>query len=415
MPGPAAPRIEISSRLRALLKRLQRQATAPQRLVSRIQIILTLQRTHNQSATARRVQRDRGTVRQWCQRWQAATPGLQAAEAAGATKKHLCRLLRAVFDDARRAGAPDKFTAAQRVAIVALACEKPADSQRPITHWTARELADEAQQRRIVVHISVRTVGRILAEADLKPHRSRYWLNADPEDPAAFAQAVQLICDLYAQALTLHAQGIHLYSTDEKTGIQALERQAPTLPMRPGQVERREFAYLRHGTLCLIANFEVATGCLRAATISPTRTEADFAAHIAATVTTDPPAQWIFIVDQLNTHKSASLVRWVAQVCDIPEDLGHKGKAGILKSMATRQAFLEDPAHRIRFVYTPKHTSWLNQIEIWFSILWRKLLKRGSFVSTADLRQQLRDFINYFNTTMAKPFNWTFSGQPLTV
>ncbi len=414
MPGPSAPRIEISSRLRSLLKRLQRQTTAPQRLVSRIQIILTMHRQQNQSVTARSVKQDRGTVRQWCQRWRAATPRLQAAEAAGTPKKQLLALLVAVFDDARRSGGPDKFTPAQRVAIVALACEKPAHSQRPITHWTAREVADEASHRRLVPHISVRTVGRILAEADLKPRRSRYWLNADPEDPEAFARAVQRICDLYAQALTLHAQGIHLYSTDEKTGIQALERKALTRPMRPGQVERREFEYLRHGTLCLIANFEVATGCLRAATVSATRTEADFAAHIATTVATDPKAQWIFIVDQLNTHKSASLVRWVAQACDISVDLGHKGKSGILKSMATRQAFLEDAAHRIRFVYTPKHTSWLNQIEIWFSILWRKLLKRGSFVSTADLRQRLLDFISYFNKTMAKPFNWTFSGKPLT-
>ena len=414
MPGPAPPLIEISSRLRPLLKQLQRQATAPQRLVTRVTLLLMMNRHHNQSETARRMQCDRGTVRQWCQRWCAAAQ-LHAADAAGAPKKQLLGLLKSVLTDAWRCGAPDKFTPVQRVTIIALACEEPALSDRPITHWSARELADEAVQRGVVPHISARTAGRILAEADLKPHRSRYWLNAHPAEPVAFAQAVRTICNLYAQAPKLHAQGIHVVSTDEKTGIQALERKYAQLPMRAGQVERREFEYIRHGTQCLIANFVIATGRLCTPTVSATRTEIDFATHVAHTVATDPTAKWIFVVDQLNTHKSESLVRWVAQECDFSLDLGRKGKAGILQSMATRQAFLEDATHRIRFVYTPVHTSWLNQVEIWFSILWRKLLKRGSFVSTADLRQQLRDFISYFNKTMAKPFNWTFSGKPLTV
>src|SRR3712207_2445578 len=119
------------------------------------------------------------------------------------------------------------------------------------------------------------------------------------------------------------------------------------------------------------------------------------------TVASDPKAEWILITDQLNTHQSESLVKWVAQQCGIDTDLGIKGEKGILKSMATRAEFLQDKNHRIRFVYTPKHSSWLNQVELWFSILVRRLLKRGNFTSVEDLRQQILSFIAYFNLTIA--------------
>jgi transposase len=199
------------------------------------------------------------------------------------------------------------------------------------------------------------------------------------------------------------------------TGIQALERIAPTRPMKPGQVERREFEYTRHGTQCLIGNFEVTTGQVIAPTVQPTRTEEDFAAHIAQTVATDPGAGWIFVADNLTTHCSESLVRYVAEACAIPTDLGTKGRRGVLRSVATRKAFLTDASHRIRFVYVPKHTSWLNQIEIWFSILVRRVIKRGNFTSAEDLRVKILAFIDYFNRTLAKPFKWTFTGRPLNV
>jgi len=217
------------------------------------------------------------------------------------------------------------------------------------------------------------------------------------------------VCDLYAQAGRLAEQGVHLVSTDEKTGMQALERLHPDLPPGPGRVQRREYEYRRHGTLCLTANLEVWCGWVIAPTLGPTRTEADFLAHVQQTVATDPSAGWVFVVDNLNTHQSESLVVWVAQACGLAEDLGVKGKRGVLKSQPSRAAFLSDKGHRIRFVYTPKHTSWLNQVEIWFSILVRKLLRRASFTSVEGLKARVLAFIDYFNRTMAKPIRWLYS------
>lgn len=211
----------------------------------------------------------------------------------------------------------------------------------------------------------------------------------------------------------MHEAGVHIVSTDEKSGIQALEPIHPTLPMKPHLVERREFEYTRHGTQCLTANFEVATGEVVAPTVGPTRTEADFVAHVEQTIATDLKAEWVFVVDQLNIHQSASLVEAVARHCELDIDLGEKGKSGILESMETRKAFLADPSHRIHFVYTPKHTSWLNQVEIWFSILVRRLLKRSGFTSTEDLRKRILAFIDYYNRTLVKPFKWTYAGAPL--
>ena len=250
---------------------------------------------------------------------------------------------------------------------------------------------------------------------DLQPHRVEYWLNAKPDDPVAFTAQVAAVCEAYQQAPAVAQDGGHVISTDEKTGIQALERAAPTLPIKPGLVERPEYESLRHGTPCLIANFDVATGEVVAPTIGPSRTEEDLAAPIARTIATDPEVSWLFIVDQLNTHKSEALVRLVASACGIADELGEKEQRGILQSMSTRAAFLSDVSHRIRFLYTPKHTSWLNQIELWFSILVRRLLRRGNFTSVEDLRERILAFITYFNKTMAKPFKWTYKGRPLTV
>ena len=227
-------------------------------------------------------------------------------------------------------------------------------------------------------------------------------------------EEVKKVCETYHEAPKEAANHRRTISIDENTGIQALERKSPTKTMEPGKPVRIEFEYLRHGTLSLIANFDVVSGQVVCPSIGETRNEQDFCEHIRQLILSDPAAEeWVFVADQLNTHKSESLVRLVSELCGLHHDLGVKEKTGVLKSMESRTEFLKDSSHAIRFVYTPKHCSWLNQIEIWFGILTKKLLKRGNFSSKDILKNKLIDFIDYFNKTMAKPFKWTFNGLPL--
>lgn len=248
----------------------------------------------------------------------------------------------------------------------------------------------------------------------MSPHKSRYWEYPNIKDWDEFETQVNELCSINGQARKLKEQGIRVISVDEKTGIQALERQHPTMPMKIGQVEKREFNYIRHslprnlgGTQVLIGNLEIATGKSIAPTVGNTRTEEDFAKHIKQTIATDEKATWWFTLDQLNTHKSETLVKLVAQLIGDQQDLGIKGKIGILKSMNSRMTYLQNKSHRIRFIYTPKHCSWLNLVECFFSSFARRVIHRGNFISQEDLRTKILDYIGYYNQHLAKTFNWS--------
>ena len=412
MPGKAA-KITITECQQEILRTFSRSTTAPSRLRQRASIILmAFDGLLNEeiAATVGLVHRQVG---RWRRRW---------ANAWDDSLIH--RMLRVPRRLAPRHGSgphrratpwrPGKFTPEQVTQILAIACEPPEKSGRPITHWTAQELADEVVRRGIVASISPSQVSRYLREAALQPHKSRYWLNTTEKDPGALrSRSRRSVTRTWRRRERERIEGTHTVCVDEMTGLQALERIAPSKAMIAGKCERIEFEYTRHGTLCLIGNFVVTTGELIRPTIGPTRTEADFASHIEQTVAIDPEGSWVFVVDNLNIHCSESLVKKVAEACEVPPDLGKKGKRGVLKSVASRQAFLSESSHRIRFVYLPKHSSWLNQIEVIFGVIMRKVIRRGSFTSVKDMRTKLLNFIAYFNRVFAKPFRWTYTGRPL--
>ncbi len=413
MPGKAA-KVRCTERQQTILERIARATTSSRKIAERAQIILrALDRMLNQDIAAE-IGLHPDQVGVWRRRWQQSYDALIAIECRESTAT-LTRSIEQVLSDAPRSGSPGTFTAEEVTQILATACEPPENSGRPIDNWTRRELTDEVIQRRIVASISVRQVGRYLEGADLQPHRSKYWLNTKEKDSDVFEQQVKMVCQTYLQAPDLYFQeNTYTVSVDEMPGLQALERIEKEIPMQPGQPARIEYEYKRHGTLCLIGNWDVVRGQMLAPTIGTTRTEEDLVQHFDQLVQTDPTAGWVIVLDNLNVHCSESLVMWVARLEGIDEStLGRKGKSGILKSVASRREFLQDRDHRIRFVFTPKHSSWLNQIEIVFGIVHRRAVARASFSSLTALKERLLDFIEYFNRTFARPFRWTYTGRPV--
>jgi hypothetical protein len=296
------------------------------------------------------------------------------------------------------------FPPEDRHKVVVLATTKPAELGLPISHWSLEDLAIQILKDAHYRDMSCSTINRILNSNDLKPHRCTQWLHSNDPD---FEPKALHIARLYLDAPRLYQHGELVLCVDEKTSIQALERKYPGRPMAPGRPERREFEYIRHGTRCLIASLLVPTGQILG-DVSARRASLDFCRHLRQTAEQFPKARrFHWVMDNLNTHWNLSLCRCIARLSGVRFE-PHKLKTG-----AQRRAFLTDPEHKHVLHYTPKHGSWLNQIEIWFGVLQKRVIRRGNFCSKADLTRRILEYITYYNKNLAHPYRWTYTGQPL--
>ena len=386
MPTPIAPRIILAQNARVDLQTLVRAHTTPQSLALRARMILRAAAVDQ--PTNLHIGRELGcsnlTVGKWRRRYlELGFAGLQ---------------------DARRAGRPRVIAPPTRVQVISVASTLPHDHNRPVTRWTLNEIVATFLEALETDSISRSSIWRILHDVDLKPHKSEYWLNSHDED---FDAKAQTICQLYAKALAAYQQGRLVLCCDEKTGMQILERKAPTKPAQAGRRERREHEYIRHGTRVLLNSLAVATGQI-AWTIGSTRTATDFVAHLTQAYHCLPAMnRYDWVMDNLNTHWSLAVCHLVARWCKVPF------VPQTLKTGPQRRAFLTDPSHRHVLHFTPKHGSWLNQAELFFGVLHRRFLARGSFTSAKDFIRRLERFLKDYNTRHAHPYRWTYTGEPL--
>lgn len=300
--------------------------------------------------------------------------------------------------------APGAFPPEERVAVISVATSKTEEHDRPSNGWTLDEIARTIINEAHAEAISRSTVQRILAAADLQPHQSVYWLNSHDPDFCAIAKEV---CGLYVQAPAFYQQGRLLLCCDEKTGMQILGRPFPTQPAEPGKPEKREFEYIRLGTRAMITTFVVATGEV-VWDLGPTRTNLDFRAHVLRVAAHFRGMQkFDWLVDNLNTHMSLELCEVVAYLCGLPF------RPKQLQTMAQRRAWLSDPGHKHVFHYLPVHGSWLNQVELFFSVLSRQFLRRGDFTSVKEFEERLWRYMVEYNQEKAHPYRWTYTGEPL--
>jgi transposase len=347
-----APKLSRDERLR--LQRLSRSTSAPFAVVQRGRAIVELRRGVSPSDVARRV----GATVRWVYKWRSRWEHGRVVE---------CLL------DADRSGRPPTISVVTKCELVTIACNRPRKALLSVV-WTQQELAEELF-RRTKVRVSRSTVQRVLSAEGIRPHKVRQWLHSP--DPL-FREKVERVCDLY-----LHPPpGSVVVSIDEKP-MQALTRKHPVTRQEDGIV-RREYEYVRHGACYLLASFDVQTGEVLGKVVKR-RTGAALVAFLDE-VARNYPGQQVYVVwDNLNTHKEGKSKRWTA--------------------------FNREHGERFHFVYTPLHASWVNQVEIWFSILQRRVLRHGSFTGYPDLKSAVLGFIARWNRLDAHPFRWTFTGK----
>jgi len=386
MPTPFAPRIILSQNARTDLHALARAHSTPQSLSLRARIVLRA--ADIDTPTNLQIGRDLGCTNRTVGKW----------------RRRFVALGLSGLQDAARSGRPRTIVSSTRVQVISVASALPTEQDRPVTRWPLDEIVATLLDALPTHPISRSSVWRILHDIDLKPHKSEDWLNSHD---AHFDAKAHAICQLYIKALEAYQQGRWVICCDEKTGRQVLERKAPTKPAQPGRRERREHEYIRRGTRVLINSLAVATGQI-AWTMGATRKTADFVAHLKHVYQSLPPMpRYDWIMDNLNTHWSLDVCRLVAQWCQVPFDPKK------LKTGAQRRVFLCDPSHGHVFHFTPKHGAWLNQAELFFGVLHRRFLARGSFRSMAEFEARLERFLQDYNTRHAHPYRWTYTGEPL--
>lgn len=406
-------KVKLSHEQRKILEKLSRGTHVCEDIKKRANIILALETEDVKKCTKTQLLCKK-TVEKWLKRWLEASAEINRIEKTESW--NLKNIIKSTLRDAYRSGRKNSFRLEQIAHIIHLSLQEPDLVGVPISNWTPEALAQKAIKDKIVDKISGRQVGRYLKEIDIKVHQCKGWLNSQDKikDPEEHEKNVKAVCEIYQTSKELEKEGVHIVSSDEKTSIQALEHKYACKLVKPGELAKYEQEYIRHGITTLIASRDINTGKILEPMVQQTRNEQDYVKHISNIVALAPDDKYIFIMDQLNTHKSESLVRYVAEQIGFEGDLGVKDKCGILRNMPSRAGFLANADHRIRIVYTPKHASWMNQIEMWFSILSRMLLnKRKSFKSVAELEAKILEFIAYYNENLAKPFKWTYAGKLL--
>ena len=351
--GPSPLPLFIPDTVRPELEDMARSTTSPYAVVQRARIVLAGAEGKGTEAIARQVGCEAWTVRKWKRKFR-KQPTIEALR------------------DLPRSGRPARISVATRCEVIALACERPDEKLTPFRDtWTRQALA-AATLALTGVLISVSEIGRILHFNNLRPHLVRYWLTTKDPD---FAEKAERICDLY-----LHPPaGASVYCVDEKP-IQVLGRKHPTLVAKDGVV-LKEYEYIRRGTCCLIAAFETTTGKVIGDVVDH-RTAEKTVAFLEKLAAHQPTGDIYVIWDNLNTHYDGPDKRWTK--------------------------FNERHENRFHFVYTPIHASWLNQVEIWFSILEKRVLKHADFADVAAASRRVTGYIDHWTADLAHPFRWTW-------